>query len=293
MKTEQQYNFYTGMRVEPYIIIMKRFHLCIFIILLFITLLAVTSCQKVIKLPATNNEAKYVIQANLSDRNDSLIVWVSKTVSLDNYNYGEAVSNANITILKDGNAIPILLNNSGRGRYATRVPVVQGSDYELRVLIGDSLFTANCTMPKKVTFDSLYISQASVFGKKRNIPTLQFKDPADPGNYYLFTYSVDGFDNTAIFLLSDKLINGRTVYQDLVDYAAEADSTLSIDKYDIVRVEARCIDKSVYEYYYSLLQSATGQPGSASPGNPKSNITGGALGYFSVHSYQLLETIVP
>jgi hypothetical protein len=47
-----------------------------------------------------------------------------------------------------------------------------------------------------------------------------------------------------------------------------------------------CIDKNVYNYFFSLLQ-VTGNNGgfqSASPDNPITNISGGALGYFSAHT---------
>jgi len=48
----------------------------------------------------------------------------------------------------------------------------------------------------------------------------------------------------------------------------------------------QCIDKNVYEYWYSLDQSSTGSSQSAAPGNPVSNMQGGALGYFSANTLQ-------
>ena len=48
----------------------------------------------------------------------------------------------------------------------------------------------------------------------------------------------------------------------------------------------QCIDNAVYKYWFSLNQSATGTSQSASPANAVSNISGGALGYFSVHTVE-------
>jgi hypothetical protein len=47
-----------------------------------------------------------------------------------------------------------------------------------------------------------------------------------------------------------------------------------------------CVDKAVYDYLDELLQVSTNASGfaSPSPANPTSNITGGALGYFSANT---------
>ena len=47
-----------------------------------------------------------------------------------------------------------------------------------------------------------------------------------------------------------------------------------------------CIDMAAYNFWYSLTQGALGQSQSASPGNPISNITGGAIGYFSAQTFE-------
>jgi hypothetical protein len=47
-------------------------------------------------------------------------------------------------------------------------------------------------------------------------------------------------------------------------------------------VELWGIDKGVYEYYSTLREILGGAgPSTASPANPTSNISGGAMGYFS------------
>ena len=52
------------------------------------------------------------------------------------------------------------------------------------------------------------------------------------------------------------------------------------------------ISKTIYEYYNSLETNTTdGQ--SASPANPTSNITNGALGYFNAYSVRKKDVIAP
>jgi hypothetical protein len=54
-----------------------------------------------------------------------------------------------------------------------------------------------------------------------------------------------------------------------------------------------CIENAVFKYWFSLNQSATGNSQSASPANAVSNISGGALGYFSAHTVETREIVAP
>jgi hypothetical protein len=53
-----------------------------------------------------------------------------------------------------------------------------------------------------------------------------------------------------------------------------------------------CNDAAVYTFWYSLSSGATGANESASPANPVSNISGGAVGYFSAQTIQRKTILV-
>jgi len=56
----------------------------------------------------------------------------------------------------------------------------------------------------------------------------------------------------------------------------------------------QCVDKKVFTYWYSLSQQGgNGFANSATPSNPTSNISNGALGYFSAHTVQHASVTVP
>jgi hypothetical protein len=55
----------------------------------------------------------------------------------------------------------------------------------------------------------------------------------------------------------------------------------------------RCIDKGAYDYFYSLDQITSTNGNSATPANPVSNISGGALGYFSAHTVRKATAVIP
>lgn len=57
-------------------------------------------------------------------------------------------------------------------------------------------------------------------------------------------------------------------------------------------IEMECIDKSVFDYFESLGNSAMGPRNSSSPANPYTNLTGGLLGFFSAHTVERREYVV-
>ncbi|MFT3902510.1 MAG: DUF4249 domain-containing protein [Niabella sp.] len=255
--------------------------------LLFIIFFS-SGCEKVIKLKLPDAEKKYVIDASLSDKKDSLIVWISKTMNNEQpVRDVEFVKNATVTVSTSENATPLTLRKVGDEnyvRYAEKIQTVPGREYFLQVKIDNEIFTSSCVMPQKVTFDSLYIDSVFIFGKKWYRPVVEFTDPPGLGNCYRFVLWVDGFESATIFVFNDKLFDGRKVKLDLLDLTTSEGDITYIDKYDFVNVDMHCISKPVYDYLYSLNQDASGSP-SASPGNPVSNITGNALGFFNVHTY--------
>jgi hypothetical protein len=49
-----------------------------------------------------------------------------------------------------------------------------------------------------------------------------------------------------------------------------------------------CVDRNIYNYFFTLANVTSNNSGfeNATPANPVTNLTGGALGYFSAHSTQ-------
>lgn len=250
--------------------------------LLGFLLLAVTGCQKVIQVDINNVNKKYVIEGTLTDQNDSYSVIVSKTLNISDPNLFEGVDNAIVTIAETGKT-PVMLQHKGNGLYRANASGKPGATYQLSVKVGSEVFTARSTMPQKVKLDSLYTTSRVFVGRERMIATVEFKDPPGEGNAYRFTQLVDGRKENTIFVTNDKLIDGRNVVYELLIFAGDEASDLK--KGDNLSVEMRCINKDNYDFWYSLTQSGLGQSQSASPGNPASNIRGGALGYFSANTF--------
>ena len=70
--------------------------------------------------------------------------------------------------------------------------------------------------------------------------------------------------------------------------AADPNDVNKLAAGDSLRVEMQNIDPGVYEYFRTLNLILSSNPVvTTTPANPKSNFSGGALGYFSAHSRQV------
>lgn len=253
------------------------------------------SCERVINVDIKDASLQYVVEGVITD--DSVCrVRLSRTSNFyDSVNL-EGLSDARVTITEEGGNPVILMPTSTHGIYRAQFTGKPGRTYHLRVEYpargtgADNVrvFTATSTMPRKVWLDSLYVTRRIFLGQTRNIATLRFTDPAGLGNAYRFIQYVDGRAETTIFLAKDDLIDGRTVTDELLIFNNE----YTLRKCDQLRVEMQCIDQPNYLFWYSLSQGSLGSSQSASPGNPVSNIKGGALGYFSAHTVSALNIAV-
>jgi hypothetical protein len=252
-----------------------------------------SGCEKVIDVDLNTTEKKYIVEAVLTDQPNSCKVLITETKNFDADNTFNGVPGATVTIA-DNNSSPVTLTETSAGQYERNLVGVAGHIYTLQVNMGGQTFRATSTMPSLVPFDSLYISERSLFGESNKYATLSYKDPAGKGNAYRYIQYVNGVKEKTIFVRDDDLSDGRQIERVLLFFGDEDDEDeKKIKTGDSVRIEMLGIDYPVYKYWYSLSQSSTGDNQSATPGNPVTNITGGALGYFSTHTYQSKTVVAP
>lgn len=240
------------------------------------------SCERVIDVSIDNVEKKYVIEGQITDNANSVRVNISQTIDITDSNKFVGVETAEVTLSENGNPA-VKLVHAGGGIYRANMTGVRGRTYTLTIKTGGKTFTSASVMPAKAEFDTLYVTERMFLGKMRKLATVEFTDPLGTGNAYRFVQYIDGQKENTIFVIDDKLVDGRKVIYELLIFG-DQDYTLKTD--DQLRVEMRCIDMPGYQFWYSLTQSSLGQSQSASPGNPITNIKGGALGYFSAQTFQ-------
>ncbi len=131
-------------------------------------------------------------------------------------------------------------------------------------------------------------------GRNTKLLNIAYQDPPGKGQNYRYVQYINGKKSKPIFANNDDYSDGKYVESKLWYIVDDKDNEdEKIKSGDTVMLDMLCIDEAVYRYWYSLNQSATGNSQSASPANAVSNISGGALGYFSAHTVQTRSVIAP
>ena len=253
-------------------------------------ILAFTSCEKVIDVALKDSEKQYVIEGTVTNNAGDCTVRISKTKNFSDNNNFEGIANASVSVTdNDGNTTT--LTESSAGVYQSAIlTATTGKTYTLRVNINGQTFAASCAMPVMVNMDSIYIQEESFFGERLKLANVEYQDPAGKGNAYRFVQYVNGVKEKSIFIRDDDYSDGNT---STITLFTPPDDEHEIKTGNTVKVEMQCIAPALYKYWFSLSQGASGGSNSASPANPVTNIEGGALGYFSVHTVQSKTVVVP
>lgn len=244
-----------------------------------IILLFASACQKVIDLKLDNAAPQLVIEGNLTDQDGAQIVTISKSVSFSATNSFPAVSGATVTI-SDSTGFPNKLIETAPGVYViSPYQGVYGRTYTLTVKVNGTTYTASSTMPMPVQLDSLSAKSDDIGKKNLRTIVVNYQDPPNVANQYRFVLTINKTQVNTVFTNDDNFTDGRYVREEMFQTGTD------IHHGDTARVEMQCIDKNVYKYWFSLSQQQNNGPGGGiTPSNPPSNISNGALGYFSAHT---------
>jgi hypothetical protein len=246
--------------------------------------LFISSCEEVITLDLKTGEEKYVIEAVLTNQAGQAKVSISRTKSFSAEGSFTGETGAIVTI-EDEKGILTRLYEQTKGIYTDTLLIgLPETSYKLKVEINGQTFTGSSKMPIPVKVDSVYYRELPAFDGSRKFTHVRFKDPMGKGNFYRFVEYRNGVYNKSVTVVNDDLIDGNTVNQILTPRDFTDETKLNMG--DKVKIDLLTIDPFVYRYWFSVSSGAQGNGESATPVNPVSNLTGGALGYFSAHTFQ-------
>jgi hypothetical protein len=261
------------------------------IIMIVISVIIMSSCEKEIELDLNSSNSKYVIEGEMP-QNELATVTITKTVNFSESNNFPLVKGASVTITDEMGISEQLIETSA-GIYKTqKLKGEEGKTYTLSVKAEGNTFTAKSTMPKAVKLTGLKTSLSSfappgASSSDNYIVFPQFIDPAALGNSYRFIQIRNGDLDKSIIIANDNIGNGQPNSRPI--FSQNFDIKLG----DTITVEMRCIDVPVYDYFFSLNAiQGNGPGGGTTPTNPVSNISGGALGYFSAFTVQKVSAVV-
>ena len=256
----------------------------IFPVLIIALIFLLDSCQDVIQLDLNSTAPKYVIEGIVSNAAAApYSIKITQTTDYFNPVTPPSVSGALVTIADDAGNRDTLIERSA-GVYITQnLKGTIGRTYTLRVKIGSNEFTAASKMPVRVALDSVSLTkQTGPFAVKDTVKyqmRVHFNDPAGIGNNYRARLTKNGSLAEAIYVQSDSrfVADGTTATFPLFGNDLKSG--------DSATIELWTMDNGMYDFFSSLSELTTRRGGgTAAPGNPTTNIKGGALGYFGAVS---------
>src|ERR1700761_6524776 len=254
-----------------------------------LTALVASACKKVINVDLKNVAPQIVIEGNITDARAFYEVKITKTVDFSADNVYPPVTNAVVTITDSTANRTDQLQQPDSGIYVTSTIVgVSHHTYGLVVDVDGQRYTASSTMPMRVPLDSITFAENVGFNNQLEInAVVNFQDPAGIANYYMFTEYVNERQIPDIFVFEDRLSDGRYIENPLFNDSAY------LQKNDTLVLTMDCIDLNNYNYF-NTLTNVTGNNNfqSVTPANPVTNISNGALGYFSAHTSQRVALTV-
>ncbi|MCB0700590.1 MAG: DUF4249 domain-containing protein [Chitinophagales bacterium] len=241
-----------------------------------------TSCTKEIDVNFDDAPVKVVIQGKINNES-SAEVYVSKTIEVDKVGNNPPVSNAIVT-MSDNAGNTETLTEVSPGKYVTNsMTGVEGRTYNLTVVVDGVTYTSTSTMPTLIPVDSLSTREFDGFGgEAAKFVVVHYQDPIAVGNNYRAVLYINDTLVPDIFIEDDLYINGNT--REAVLFSDEYE----LKKGDKIVAEINCLDRPAFEYLVELVD-VNGNSEVAAPANPTSNITGGALGYFSAQTSSIME----
>jgi len=238
--------------------------------------------ERYIDLPLKDLSGTIVIEGNVTDKSGPYRVKVTRSEKINATSYPKPVTDA-IVVISDNHGQSDTLKYAEGEYRTTHLTTQYGDVYTLSVTVDGVTYNAASKMPEYVEFTALKQKDIpnEYYIEKKVIPV--FTDPEVKGNYYLFK-SQEYSSIEKITLFSDYSVNGQVNNRTL--------NGTNYSKNRKVKVEMQCIDEAVYNYFKAQNNPDNPESNTTVSANPPSNISNGALGYFSAHTTSQKEIII-
>ncbi|MBR1505033.1 MAG: DUF4249 family protein [Prevotella sp.] len=258
-------------------------------LIIFLTALSMTACEKEIDLDYHEVAPLYAAEATVTQEGTN--VWLRTTQSVtDNSAAGHGVAGANIVLselMPSGELFPVAtLTYKKDGQYTASATGIPGITYVIDIAIDGQHYTSQSTMPNAPTVNSFRFVWKKVLSERMLFADLRLQDERDKANYYFAHIYRNGVGYRWAVMTDQNNPNGEL--QQLFQCTTERDMNKNdedaLSDNDVIRVEIRSIDRQSYDYLYSM------QVMDNAGTNPIQNYSGGQLlGYFSAYSFVTLN----
>lgn len=273
------------------------------------------SCTAPIDIHTRNSEPVPVIYGCLTNEFRYQLIRITRSAPYFQKTENQIISNAKVKVTSSGGReYPFVYDANGFYISQRRFAVVPGVTYRLTVEVDfmnngviSSYEAETATLPK-VPVDSINISTLNIMGYLHYSLNIYMQDPHEAENYYLFKYTInDSISNEKIsdlIVSNDRMFNGEYADGVSIRYFNAASDFKEIDNDwdmylvnpgDKIRLQIINIEKG----YYHFISDCRSEKYGSNPffGGPSSNIStnlsNGAVGYFTSYCIQEKETVIP
>jgi hypothetical protein len=247
-------------------------------ILGFLSILAFTSCEEVIDIETKEQEPVVVIEASITDRTERQTIYLSQTVPFNQSFQTVPLRSATVRVTETGGPTLTFTEDQPGVYRSTIFKGGYGKTYNLSVTVNGKTYTATSKMPNKVSLDSLSVSEVTFFGETRKYVKVHYQDPLNEVNAYRYILSINGERLKDFFIDSDRFNNGNYVDNTIFNDEPE------IKAGDEIMIDFQNITPEIYRYFFAITQIEGNGGPPVAPSNPDTNLSNGALGYFSTHT---------
>ena len=251
--------------------------------LLSIIALLVYSCEQIVVVNLKEGLPETVIEGAITNGSGPFSFKITKTQSYFNQSAFCGIDSAQVEI-SDALYKDKLLSR-GSGIYSTqKIRGISGRTYNLSIRSEGKSYSASVTLPPPVKIDTVYFEKGFL-NKDSLLAFVQFNDPAGIENYYRVRIIRNGFYSTNDYnLITDTYTDGQTMLAPVYN--------TNFVPGDTVIIELLNLEKCTWKYYKGINDIIQQGVSLQAPGNPPSNISGGALGNFGAWGKSTFKIIV-
>lgn len=227
-----------------------------------ITLLVLTivfaSCEDVIDVPLQTAPIRLVVEASLDWEKGTIgneqSIRLSNSSAFFDTTGNTAVTGASVKVTNDTSGIEFIFTDQNTGEYTTSqfVPLI-GQSYTLEIVHDGETYSAQETLNAVADITNLYQDLEDGFDEEELEVHIEFTDPPEEGNGYLFRFQKEGELLPDLEVGDDEFVNGNQIdwWYELED----DEDTEEIEAFapgDVVSIKMYGISEA-YNNYISIL----------------------------------------
>lgn len=223
-----------------------------------------TSCTDVIDVPVQNGPTRLVIEASIDwekgTAGNEQTIRLRTSTAFYKSTSNTAVKGATVTISNDTSGDTCIFVDQNNGEYVTSefLPVL-GQSYTLEVIHNGETYSAQETLISVTDISDVYQGREDGFDDEELELHIEFTDPEEDDNYYLFRFKKEGNLLPSFEVGNDKFVNGNEIdwwYEILED--EDTDKIDVLKPGDVVSIEMYGISRAYYDFMEILIEQIGG-----------------------------------